>query len=178
MCLSIAVFPPPRCTLSSPTCRFAPNLCYCLSLAVSFTTSLYSLVLRSHCRPEPNLCYSTLVPSHPSPTPSSATSPHYFRLLLLPTHPRVSPAYFLRTPRILRVTRLGPPEKVGNVNRVHGNRACPNPRSFLLRSIENIFPPSFALYSSLPTYNNTAFPSPVGDHTDATHPVQTNYSVL
>ena len=112
------------------------------------------------------------------PHPTLCYRPHYFRLSLLLTHPRVSPAYFLRTPRILRVTRLGPPEKVGNVNRVHGNRARPNLRSFTPPSIETFSTPSFALYSSLPTYNNTVHPSPVGDHTDVKHPLQTNYSVL
>ena len=72
--------------------------------------------------------------------PHHLLPPPYFRLFLLPTHPRVSPAHFLRTPRILRVTRLGPPEKVGNVNRVHGNRARPNLRSFTPLLLKPLFP--------------------------------------
>ena len=76
---------------------FAPNLRHCLSLVVSVSTSLYSLVLRSQCRPEPNLCYSTLVPSHPRSTPSSATAPNFHLPHLLTLH-RASFAYHLRNP--------------------------------------------------------------------------------
>ena len=101
--------------LSYPTCRFAPNLRHCLSaFSLQFSATALSFSRNPLSTPHP------LLPPHP-----------YFRLPLLLTYPRVSPAYFLRTPRVLRVTRSGPPEKVGNVNCVHGNRACHYLRSFI-----------------------------------------------
>ena len=133
---------------------FAPNLCHCLSLVVSFSTSLYSLVLRSHCRPEPNLCYSTLVPSHPRSTPSSATAPPTFvysffpRTLVFPQHTSyephgssVSPVWDLRRRWVMLTV---------------GTETEPVPTCVLSPpSTETSSPPSFALYSSLLTHNNT-----------------------
>ena len=131
-----------------------------LSLHLCYRTFVFHLFLHPTSTTVFRLLFlsipNSLLPLSHSPCPPILRyRPPYFRLLLLFTHPRVSLAYFLRTPRILRVTRLGPPEKVGHVNCVHGNRACSNPCSFLLLSIEKISPPSFPLYSSLPTYNNT-----------------------
>ena len=56
--------------------------------------------------------------------PPTFLNPISSRFLVRPSHTTY------KTPRILRVTHLGPPEKVGSVNRVHGNRACHSPRSF------------------------------------------------
>ena len=116
------------------------NLCYCFPrLSLQFSATALSF---SH---------------NPLSTPHPLLPPPYFRSPLLLTHPRVSLAYFLRTPRILRVTSLGPPEKVGHVNCVHGNRACPDLRSFTSTSIENPFPifhPSILLSRHTTTPSN------------------------
>ena len=99
---------------------FAPNLCYRL-FRVLFP-NLHSRPLFHTCRFALNLYY------HPrSFPPHPLLPPPYFRLPLLLTYPRVSPAHFLPIPtdhpRLPPIR--GPPEKVGKVNRAHRNRACP-----------------------------------------------------
>ena len=64
----------------------------------------------------------------PHPTlyyrPPTFVYPFHSRTLVFPS------CTSYQTPRILRVTRLGPPEKVDSVNRAHGDRACPSMFSF------------------------------------------------
>ena len=116
------------------TC-FAPNPCYRLS-AFSLHHSVTALSLSLF---PATLCYR----------------PPYFRLLLLLTHPRVSLAYFLRTPRILRVTRWDLRRRWVMLTVCTETELVP---TCVLSPplLSKILPSSFTLYSSLPTYNNTA----------------------
>ena len=80
MCLSIAVFSPPRCTLSSPTCRFAPNLCYCLSVfSLRFSATALSFFHNPLSTPQPQL---------PPPT---FVHPFFSRTLVFPLHTSYEP---------------------------------------------------------------------------------------
>ena len=76
----------------------------------------------------PIICYRSLTPFHPPLTlcyrPPTFVYSFHSRTLVFPS------CTSYQTPRTLRVTRLGPPEKVDSVNRAHGNRACPYSRYF------------------------------------------------
>ena len=133
---------------------FAPNLCYCLSafsLQFSATTSAFSR--------------NPLSTPHPLlPPPPTFVHPFFSRTLVSPSHTSyephgssASPVWDLRRRWVMLTvcteTELVPTRVLS---------------SYVLSKTS--FPPSFALYSSLPTYNNTVHPSPIGDHTDVRHP--------